>query len=284
MSPGGPTGRTEGEVLGVKRVGAHHQVTLVAPVVAERFRPGTLVSLALGGPLADRVTGSTYPIHRVRATGAYGGTVELVVTAADAPTRWLTSAPPGTRLGVLGPLGRPFALPKDPVTCLLVGEGAMSAPLFALADRLKERGCVVHMVLGGASDGEVFGALEARRATRGVTVTTGDGTLGIAGSVVDVLPELLARVSAEVVYAAGRLGTLHGVAAAAERHGAWSQVMLSPADVPMPCGTGLCHGCPVPVVGEDGVTRTVRGCTEGPVLRGDRVRWDDLGPVPQDAR
>ena len=39
-----------------------------------------------------------------------------------------------------------------------------------------------------------------------------------------------------------------------------------------------------PVVGEDGVTRMVRACTEGPVFRGDRVRWADLGTVPADAR
>jgi dihydroorotate dehydrogenase electron transfer subunit len=38
------------------------------------------------------------------------------------------------------------------------------------------------------------------------------------------------------------------------------------------------------VVGEDGVTRLVRGCVEGPVFRGDRVRWQDVGAVPADAR
>ena len=32
----------------------------------------------------------------------------------------------------------------------------------------------------------------------------------------------------------------------------------------------------MPVVGEDGVARTARACTDGPVVRGDRVRWDDL--------
>lgn len=40
------------------------------------------------------------------------------------------------------------------------------------------------------------------------------------------------------------------------------------------CGTGLCQGCVVPVIGEDGISRAVRGCVEGPVLRGDRVHWE----------
>ena len=46
-------------------------------------------------------------------------------------------------------------------------------------------------------------ALEARRATRGVTVATRDGSVGLAGTVADVLPDLLERTGAEVVYAAG---------------------------------------------------------------------------------
>ncbi len=278
---GGQPLRVTGELLSVKRVGAHHHVTLVAPGIAERFRPGTVVALTLGGPMTERVTQATYPIHRVRVSGAYGGTVELVVSAVDEASRWLVAAPAGTTLPLVGPLGRPFALPKEPVTCVLVGEGAASASLFSLAERLRERGCAVHMLLGGQSEAYLFGALEARRATRGVTVTTEDGSVGIAGTVADALPELLTRTAADVVYASASHTTLHAVAALAEHHGAWSQTAL---DVPMPCGTGLCNACSVPVVGEDGVTRMVRACTEGPVFRGDRVRWADLGSVPEDAR
>lgn len=270
-----------GEVLSVKRIGAHHHLTLVAPGVAERFRPGNVVALAVGGPMSDRVTRVTFPIHRARATGAYGGTVEIILTATDHASHWLAAAAPGTGVGVVGPLGRPFALPKEPVTCVLVGEGAASAPLFSLAERLRERGCAVHMLLGGRTESHLFGALEARRATRGVTVTTEDGSVGIAGSVADVLPDLLRRTEADVVYGSAGHATLHGVAAAAEQHGAWSQTLL---DVAMPCGTGLCNGCTLPVVGEDGITRMVRACVDGPVFRGDRVRWADLGTVPEDAR
>ncbi len=274
-----------GQLLGVKRVGAFHVLTFVAPGVAERFRPGTLVAVTVGGPMSDRLARRTFGIHRVRPTGAHGGTVDAVALVprrgADPGLLWLVGAPAGTPVDVLGPLGRPFALPKEPVTCVLVGEEAGSAPLFPLAERLKERGCTVHMLLSGRTDSHLFGALQARRATRGVTVTTRDGSVGIAGEVADVLPDLLSRTGAEVVYAAGESGTLHAVAAAAEQHGAWSQTML---DVPMPCATGVCQACVVPVVGEDGVSRLVRACAEGPVFRGDRVRWVDLGGVPEGVR
>jgi dihydroorotate dehydrogenase electron transfer subunit len=270
-----------GEVLSVKRAGLYHHLTLVAPGVPERFRPGTFVAVTVGGAMAETTLRRPLPVHRVRPTGAYGGTVECVFEATDAGTRWLAAAAPGTPVDVVGPLGRPFALPKEPVTCVLVAHGCASAPLFSLAERLRERECAVHMLLGADTEAGLFGALEARRATRGVTVATADGSVGLRGSVVDALPELLTRTGADVVYAAGPADVLHGVALAAETHGAWSQTAV---DVPHGCGTGLCLTCVLPVVGEDGGTRMVRACTEGPVFRGDRVRWRDLGRIPADAR
>jgi dihydroorotate dehydrogenase electron transfer subunit len=261
------------EVLNVKRVGAHHHLTLVAPLVADRYRPGSQVALAVGGRFSDRLLRRALPIYRVRPTGAYGGTVEVVFQAEDPSTTWLAGLPGGAPLDMVGPLGRPYALPKEPVTCLLVAEGCAGAPLYALADRLRERGCVVHMLLGAASEPQLFGALEARRAARTVTVSTEDGSVGIAGRPDAALPDLLTRTEADVVYAAGPTRLLHAVAQSAEDHGAWSQTAVT---WPTACATGLCHACVLPVVGEDGVSRMVRACTEGPVFRGDRVRWADL--------
>ncbi len=33
----------------------------------------------------------------------------------------------------------------------------------------------------------------------------------------------------------------------------------------------------------DGITRMVRACVDGPVFRGELVRWDDVGTIPFDA-
>lgn len=269
--------QVQGEVLSNKRAGSYQHLTLVAPGVAERFRPGNLVALAVGGALSDRLLRRALPIHRVRATGAYKSTVEVVLAPSEPGQAWLAALPPGATLDVIGPLGRPYALPKEPVACTLAGVGHAAAPLFSLAERLRERGCAVHMVLGGRSDKDLFGALEAKRAAKTVVVTTEDGSLGMRGGVAQVLPDLLGRTGSDVVYAAGPSQMLHEVAAAAEEHGAWSQTAL---DVPLVCATGACLSCVVPAVGEDGVSRMVRACVEGPVFRGDRVRWTDLGTVP----
>ncbi len=259
-----------GEVLSVKKVGAYRHVTLVAPGVPERFRPGTFVAVSVGeAHLARR----GFWIHRARPTGGYGATLDLVVDPTGVGSRWLAGRTPGDHVELTGPLGRPFSLPKEPVTCLLVGEDHAAATLFALAERLRERHCVVHLLLGGSDEAHLLSALEARRTARSVTAVTLDGSVGSAGTVADAVADLLARHAVDVVYAAGSVPSLHRVAQAAEDHGAWSQTAL---ERPLTCATGLCRGCPVPVVGEDGVAREARACYDGPMFRGDRVRWTEL--------
>ena len=51
----------------------------------------------------------------------------------------------------------------------------------------------------------------------------------------------------------------------------------------MACGIGVCMTCVLPVTGSDGITRMVRSCVDGPVFRGEQVRWDDVGTIPFDA-
>jgi dihydroorotate dehydrogenase electron transfer subunit len=259
----------EGEVVVTKRVGAHRHLTLTAPGVPERFRAGNFVAVSVPGHVARRALW----IHRVRASSAFGPTLDVVLEPRGEGTSWLAAQPVGAKVAITGPLGRAFALPKDAVSCLLVGEGYAAAPLFPLAERLRERGCAVSLVVSAPDESHLLSALEARRAVRSVTVVTADGSVGQRGQVADHVDDLLRRAGADVVYAAGPTDVLRACAAAAERAGAWSQVAL---ESPTPCGTGLCHGCPLPVVGEDGVDRVVRACTEGPVIRGDRVRWDAL--------
>lgn len=265
-----------GEVLSLKRVGAYRHLTLAAPGIAERFRPGTFVAVSVGDlvPRAHLARRSFW-ISGVRQTGSHGPTVELVVKPSGIGSAWLAGLRQGDRVEMTGPLGRPFALPKEPVNCLLVGEGYAASILFPLAERLRERGCSVTMLLGAVDEPHLYGALDARRAARAVSVVTGDGSVGRRGEIAAVMPEAMDGI--DVVYGAGSHSSLYAVASAAEQHGAWSQVAV---EVGQPCGTGLCQGCPLPVVGEDGVARVVRACTDGPVIRGDRVRWAELGGTP----
>jgi dihydroorotate dehydrogenase electron transfer subunit len=171
-------------------------------------------------------------------------------------------------------------VPRDPASCLLLGIGTGAAPLFALSARLAERGCPTDFLLGGSSADSVYGALTARRAGRSATIVTTDGTLGARGSVVDVLGTVIQQARTDVIYASAPSAVLRAVCALAGRYGIPVQALVTE---PMICGTGVCSACVLPVVGTDGITRMVRSCVEGPVIRGDLVRWDDLGTIPFDA-
>jgi dihydroorotate dehydrogenase electron transfer subunit len=167
---------------------------------------------------------------------------------------------------------------------VLVGGGYGSAPLFWLAEQLAAKGCHVEMVLGAASEDRLFGVVEARRAADGLTVTTDDGSVGTRGWVSDVLPQVIRLSQAGVVYGCGPMGMLRSITEVAAAQGVVAQVAVEES---MACGVGVCMTCVMPVTGPDGTTRMVRSCVEGPVFRGDRVRWDAFengyGLVPADA-
>jgi len=221
-----------------------------------------------------------FAIYDVKERGVYGGTVTFVFAVHGKGTAWLSRQRAGDRLDVVGPLGKPFRLPKDPVTATLVGGGYGTAPLLPLAVALRERGCRVDFVLGAGSADRLFGTLDAKRIGQTLAITTDDGSVGVRGRVSDVLPEVLDRTGSDVVYACGPMAMLRSVTDQAAAMGLTAQVAVEES---MACGIGVCMTCVLPVVGDDGLTRMVRSCVEGPVFLGDRVRWDDVGTVPADA-
>ncbi len=270
--------QVRGTVLTVRQVDAYYAMTVVAPGIAAHFKPGQFVALAVGGPDSSMLLRRAFSIHDVRPD--HGGTVEFVFAANGPGTRWLARRRARDVLDVTGPLGRPFPVPRDPVSCLLVGGGYGSAPLFSLAGRLRERRCSVDFLLGAASGDRVFGALTARRTGRSATITTEDGSLGVRGLVTDMLGQVIHEARTDVIYACGPMPMLRQVTALAGRYDIPVQVAVEEA---MACGVGVCMTCVLPVVGTDGITRMVRSCIDGPVFRGEQVRWDDVGTIPFDA-
>jgi len=272
--------QVSGEVLSLRRIGAYHAMTVVAPGVAEIAKPGQFVTIAVGGPDTSMLMRRPFSIYQVRERGVYGGTVEFVFSIEGRGTRWLADRQPHEPIDVVGPLGKPFSLPREPATCVLVGGGYGTAPLFPLADALRARGCRIDFVMGAAREDRLFGALDAKRISATLSVTTDDGSVGLHGRVSDALPDVLATSKADVVYACGPMGMLRAVSRICEAAGIPCQIAVEEL---MACGIGVCMTCVLPVIGDDGQTRMVRSCVDGPVFHGDRVRFDDIGTIPADA-
>jgi len=270
--------QVRGTVLTVRRIDAYYAMTLVAPAIAARFKPGQFITLAVGGAATSMLLSRAFCIHDVRPD--HGGTVEFVFAVHGQGTQWLAERRARDVLEVTGPLGKAFPLPRDPVSCLLIGGGYGSAPLFSLAGKLKERRCEVDFLLGAGSGDRVFGALSARRIGRTATVTTEDGSLGSRGLVTDMLDQAIHDGRTDVIYACGPMPMLRQITVLARRYDIPVQAAVEEA---MACGVGVCMTCVLPVIGSDGITRMSRACIDGPVFRGESVRWDDVGTIPFDA-
>ncbi|TMK57269.1 MAG: dihydroorotate dehydrogenase electron transfer subunit [Actinobacteria bacterium] len=272
--------RARAEILSTRKVGVYQSITLVAPEIGERARPGQFLAIAMPEGRAF-ILRRHFSIHQASRRGGWTGTLEFVVDpSAGAGTGWLAAARAHEFLDVIGPLGKAFSYPKRLTNCLLVAEGRGAASLFFLAQELLARHKRVDMILGGGALETVFKPIDAKRLAQTVAVMTADGSLGERGGVLDALPDAAARAAAEVVYAIAPAPILRAIAAFCRVHRLPAQVAIEER---MGCGFGLCNTCVVPVARRDGSGYdNLRACVDGPVFDPSRILWDRwLGePIP----
>ena len=265
------------EVFAYKRLSEkYHSITIVAPEVCRRAAPGQFVSIRV----TDRslLLRRPFSIHRVDRRPGWAGTVEIVFDVRGLGTDLLARSRQHDPLDILGPLGRPFRLPREPTNCLLVGGGVGAAPLMFLAEELRDHGHRVDFILGARTQEHLLRLIEAKRVALTVTVTTDDGSAGVRGLVTDVIGDTVRATDARVVYACGPVAMLRSVAVMCAQmrlpcQVAWEEIMA--------CGFGACLVCAVPVRvdkrnrgEEDGEGWAwARCCVEGPVFSASRIHW-----------
>lgn len=259
------------EVLAHRRVGGYQALTFVAPEMAERAEPGQFISVAVDG--AGTLLRRPFSIFSVSQHGPWAGTVEIVFDVVGPGTKWLAERSKHDVVDVVGPLGKPFPLPAQPVSCLLIGGGYGAAPLLYLASELQQRGFRTDIILGAKSQDRIFNAIEAKRLSATAQFTTDDGTLGTQGKVTDVMDRVIEQARTGVIYACGPMPMLAAVSHVARRHRIPCQVAVEEA---MACGVGVCWTCVVPYARKEGVAN-LRSCMDGPVFNGARIDWDRLG-------
>lgn len=263
--------RQKCEVLSVKRWGIYHSITLVAPEIAEQARPGQFIEVGMPEE-REFLLRRPFSIHQASRKGGWAGTLEFAFYPLHGGTRWLTEIRAHDFLDVLGPLGKPFPYPRDMQNCLLVGGGYGAASLYFLAQELRARGKRVDMIVGARTQERVFKAVEAKRLSVSVGISTEDGSMGDRGKVTDLLPGMVSRCDTEVVYACGPNPMLRAVAEYCNDQRIPSQVALEEL---MGCGLGVCWTCVVPVIRREGQGWDyLRSCIEGPVFSGARVWWE----------
>ena len=258
------------EVISNKKVGPYHHMVFAVGEMASHVKPGNFVAISVGGEQSSLVLRRAFAIYRALDKGPMGGSIELVVAPHGQGSRWLCQRAVGDLVDFIGPLGTAFGIPTVNANALLIGGGYGSAPLFALAELLKNKGCRVDMVLGASTANKIYAPLEGKRSVSSLTLTTDDGSTGIHGQISEAIPRLIREFGTEVIYSCGPMGMLAAVAKIAEEFNLVHQCAVEES---MACGIGVCMTCVIPVKNEDGI-KMIRSCIDGPVMDGSQVIWD----------
>ncbi len=204
--------------------------------------------------------------------------LEIVYGAVGCRTRALAAAPVGSKLPVLGPLGRPFtAVPgRKPV---LVAGGRGLAPLLMLDDALS-RTLPDGLILYGVRSADL--AIPDVKSAYPIRAVTEDGSMGSSGTVIDLLDCLVRDGELDPAMIALYSCGPNAMLAALDR---WALAASVPCQLSLEthfgCGFGICAGCAVPVrrsesdAGDD-FGRYILACREGPVVDAGLVEWEGI--------
>ena len=278
-----------GEVLSHKKYGEHyHSLTIVAPEIGERIKPGQFVNIRCGQD-RSHILRRPFSVYRVHKRGGWASTIEIVFDVRGPGSQYLSTLRGHSTVDLIGPLGRGFLLPKRRAHCLLVGGGIGATPIFFLADELRNDDHRVDIILGARDVGLLLNQIEARRVASICRITTDDGSAGDRGRVTDVLEETIAKCETEVVYACGPHPMLAAVSRICAQHNIPVQVAVEEL---MACGYGVCMTCVMPLrrtrrgkrgESDDEEIVYARSCVEGPVFNGASVIWDGAPGAGRDA-
>ena len=261
-------------IVANKRIGAYHQIIVSVGEAVRNCRPGNFIAIQVGGETSRMVLRRAFAISRISENAQYGGTVELIVAPHGSGSKWLCEQPEGAEINVITPLGKSFGVPTEPVNALLIGGGYGSAPLFGLADLLKNRGCKVDMVLGASNGNKIYAPMEGKRSVNSLKIFTEDGSMGELGRVTSQLSEIIHERNIEIIYSCGPMAMLKAITEIANKHNIIHQASVEES---MACGIGICMTCVLPVKDENGTISMKRSCIDGPVMDGAAVCWDLVG-------
>lgn len=278
----------EAEVRGHQEFpGRQYVIRLHAPRCAAAAVPGSFAHLSCDAELPMR-----RPLS-IMLADATAGTIDILYKVVGPGLDKLSRQRVGTRLSLLGPIGRGFTASSDRPRSLLIGGGVGIPPMIFLADALRHRTDArwQPLVLMGSEIPFPFRARPSTLLIPGMPagVIAGmplledwgvpsrlaslAGFPGCYEGYVTALAEVwLATLEPQTlgetaIYACGPTPMLKAVAGLARRYGVPAEVSLEEF---MACAVGGCAGCAVPVL-IDGALAMKRVCVDGPVFDANAV-------------
>jgi dihydroorotate dehydrogenase electron transfer subunit len=272
----------EGEILSQQAyAGGQFILRLTAPRIAQRAQAGSFIHLE-----CDRSLPMRRPLSIMRAD-AKAGWIELLYRVFGVGTRLLSNHTPGTRLSLMGPIGRPFVPHPQRPRALLLGGGVGIPPMIFLVEEMRKSvGAYAPLVLMGSEVPFPFTTRPSQMLVPGMP----EGTIAamplmddwgipsrlaslkgypgcFSGYVTDLARRWLdalppAQRDEVELFACGPHPMLEATAKLARDYDLPCQISLEEF---MACAVGGCAGCTVRIRTPDGPAMK-RVCVDGPVF------------------
>ncbi len=208
--------------------------------------------------------------------------LEILYRVVGGGTKLLASLPPGSTLGVLGPLGNGFTIIPERKNIVIIAGGMGIAPLSFLIRRyaslirqeemsrarLSRR---IIAYIGTAAAECLVGLDRIADCCSEVKISTEDGSCGFQGNVLELFcrDRAFYNPADAAIYTCGPTGMMKGLATLINGIGFFCQASLEER---MACGHGACLGCAV-AAGKDGTGLYKRVCKDGPVFSLQDLAW-----------
>ena len=242
------------------------QMEIEAPLVARKAKPGQFIILRVDED------GERIPLT-VAGTDPERGAVKIIFQIVGKTTFVLGQKEAGDSIAdFVGPLGRPTEMEGLKKVCI-VGGGVGCAIALPVAEEMHRLGIEVTSIIGFRSVDLLILEDEFRAASDKLIVMTDDGSYARQGNVTVPLKEMLeAGERFDLVLAIGPGVMMKFTALTAKPYGVPCRVSMNPIMVD---GTGMCGGCRLTLVKEDGTKVTKFACVDGPEFDAYEVDFDE---------
>ncbi len=242
------------------------QMEIEAPLVAAKAKPGQFIILRVDED------GERIPLT-VAGVNKEEGTVKVIFQIVGATTERMNHKKEGEYLqDFAGPLGKPTETEGIRKVCI-VGGGVGCAIAMPVAQEFHRLGAEVTSIIGFRNKDLLILEDEFRECSDRLIVMTDDGSYARHGNVTVPLKEMLESGERfDMIITIGPLIMMKFVTLTAKPFGVPVTVSMNPIMID---GTGMCGGCRITLVKDDGTRETKFACVDGPDFNGYEIDFDE---------
>jgi len=243
-----------------------YQTVLHAPEISSHSHPGQFVNIL---PTSNW----SHVMRRPMSIASQGNDeISVIYKVIGDGTSIMADWKTGEMVDIIGPLGNIWA-GYETTFPILIGGGVGIAPIFNLYNLLKEHQIEHILIMGARDKNEHFLKQDKRNQ---IFLSTDDGSMGIAGNVVDALSSIFPNgdyPSGCKIFSCGPPMMMESIRNYSLQNGLECDLAL---ETIMACGFGICQGCTVEKKAATTDKHSYRNkfvlaCMDGPIFNAEKI-------------